>query len=132
MSETTNELREAETDPAARSSGQVESPTVTSGSLPDEPESEEDADEHGRETRGPRTPEWEAEQKAIAHSDEHLMTHLPKNDYCEWCRRAKVYKWPARRKAHSGEEELSAFGQCVTCDHVICKGFNSMGVDKER
>ena len=59
LSEATSELREAETDPAARSSGQVEPPAVTSGSSPDEPESGEDVVEHGRETRGPRIPEWE-------------------------------------------------------------------------
>ena len=49
---TGNESREAEYDPAARSSGHVEPPTeatrvVFSGFSPEEPESEEDAAEHG-------------------------------------------------------------------------------------
>ena len=105
---------------------------VYSGFLPEESDADEDAAEHGRLTRGPRTPEWEAEQRRIAHSDEHLMTHLPKNDYCEYCQRAKIYTWPARRKAHPGEESPTVFGQSVTCDHMICKSFNSMGIDPER
>ena len=101
-------------DGTARSSKHVDPSVVYSGFLPEETLSSDDecAAEHGKGL--PRTPEWEAEQKAIAHSDEHLMTHLPKNDYCEYCQRAKIYSWPARRKAHPGEESPTLFGQSVT------------------
>ena len=57
---------------------------VFSGFPPEDAESDEHVMAHGKHSRGPRTPEWEAAQRQIALSDEHLMTHLPKNDYCEY------------------------------------------------
>ena len=79
------------------------------------------------------TPEREKELRRIARSLEHAMTHLPKNLYCKWCQRAKLYKKPARRiKGRRGEIKPDHFGICVTCDHMVTKDVNSQGIDAEK
>ena len=49
---------------------------------------------------------------------EHLMTHVPKNPYCQICQRAKMYKPPSYKKETS-TIEAEVFGDHVTADHLI-------------
>ena len=63
----------------------------------DEMSEEESIDSDLDETIDPSAPEREKELRREARSLEHLMTHLPKNKYCKYCRRAKLYKKGARR-----------------------------------
>ena len=67
------------------------------------------------------TPEKEHALRAQAVSLQHLLTHLPKNPFCEACLRSKLNKVPARKIAKVAEEQPTSFGEKVTCDHLISK-----------
>jgi hypothetical protein len=58
--------------------------------------------------------------KEEALSLRHLMTHMPKNPYCEACQRAKAQNKPARA-SHRAERPNAPknFGEQVSADHII-------------
>ena len=60
--------------------------------------------------------------KAIAQSVPHMLTHFPKNRWCDACRRAKLIRkaCPARDAELPPEE---VFGDYLTVDHMIFNGF---------
>ena len=56
--------------------------------------------------------------KKEAKSIHHLMTHIPKNPYCEVCKRAKMYKPPSYKVGGTRTIEAKSFGDHITADHV--------------
>ena len=68
-----------------------------------------------------RSPEEVNRLKKEAVSTRHLLTHLPKNPFCDACRRAKA-KRPQRRQKGNRPAELPPpdhFGEQCTADHVF-------------
>ena len=68
--------------------------------------------------------EGEADEKvdrrAEATSIRHLMTHEPKNKYCQTCQRAKITAKPTpQRKDSDHQTEYKEFGDLITGDHFI-------------
>ena len=60
----------------------------------------------------------------------HLMTHTPKNPFCQGCLRAKLNAKQARRR-HI-KSEANAFGDIVIADHLIARDADGGGIDNER
>ena len=54
-----------------------------------------------------------------AKSRHHLMTHQPKNPYCDVCQRAKMYKPPSYATGGFNTVEAKEFGDHVTADHIV-------------
>ena len=54
-----------------------------------------------------------------ATSVEHLLTHLPKNPFCDTCQRAKLFRQQARRQDPDDRMQPENFGDLVHADHVI-------------
>ena len=58
---------------------------------------------------------------------EHQLTHLPKNPFCEVCRRAKLSNAQHRRKVNRAEASSSLpelpphFGGRIVADHVVAQ-----------
>ena len=57
--------------------------------------------------------------KKEAKSAKHLLTHIPKNPYCEVCKQAKMYKIPGYSGAGTTVVEAKEFGDHITADHVV-------------
>ena len=57
--------------------------------------------------------------KKEAKSAKHLLTHIPKNPYCEICKQAKMYKIPGYAGAGTTVVEAKEFGDHITADHVV-------------
>ena len=78
--------------------------------------------------KGPKPPRTLAE----AQSREHMMTHLPKNPYCDVCSKAKMQRRQKRKKVpHLVPDEGAPppprkFGDQVTGDHFIKNGSGSV------
>ena len=74
--------------------------------------------------RGPKPPRTLAE----ALSQRHMMTHLPKNTFCDVCSKAKMQRRQKRKKAPILDPLVDAlpppknFGDQVTGDHLTKKG----------
>jgi len=78
-------------------------------------------------------PDIRRDLKAEAITLKHLMTHLPKNKYCPYCRWAKAIAKHARKRGHRREEGLpKLFGQLVTGDHWLSKDGRSLGLNGEK
>ena len=56
--------------------------------------------------------------KRVAHSTEHLMTHLPANPFCEFCQYGKHRRAPHRAK-HEAPARADKFGDKLYADHVF-------------
>ena len=69
-----------------------------------------------------------------ATSDYHLLTHTPKNPYCQSCIRAKMQRKPHRKKKVPLAERAEAenFGDLVTGDHIVSLGQVDVSVDGKR
>ena len=70
--------------------------------------------------------------KEEARSLSHLMTHTPKNPYCDVCNKAKMYKPTRRSKGGSTTVECSVFGEHITGDHLITRTDEEEAIDGER
>ncbi|MFM7989772.1 MAG: hypothetical protein ACKPKO_61710, partial [Candidatus Fonsibacter sp.] len=57
----------------------------------------------------------------------HLLTHKPKNPYCDSCRRAKMKE--KRKYAGSYRNTASRLGELVTGDHIVSTSDNMLGID---
>ena len=97
------------------------------------------AEEEPPEQDYPRDPEMErrrergkAALKAEAKSKRHMLTHIPKNPYCEVCNKAEMYKPPAYAKGGSSMVEAKKFGDHVTGDYLIAKSELEIGIDNDR
>ena len=71
--------------------------------------------------------------KQEALSLHHLLTHSPKNPFCEACLAGKLRQKAARRKLASNEKSLqvSRFGEGVRMDHVVLRE-STEGIDGDR
>ena len=83
-----------------------------------EPEVELDPGDGESDDEGEGPKKTEENLRAEAMSPSHLLTHRPKNPYCETCKRAKMLKPQARRKGGSRFVEAEAFGDHIVADHV--------------
>jgi hypothetical protein len=70
--------------------------------------------------------------KAEAKSKRHMLTHIPKNPYCDVCTKAKMYKPPGYSKGGSSMVDAKKFGDHVTGDYLIAKSDPETGVDGDR
>ena len=50
---------------------------------------------------------------------EHMLTHVPKNPFCEICLRAKMFKQQARRQDPELRENPMALGDMVHADTIV-------------
>ena len=83
---------------------------------------EEAAPERAEESRLPAPlPDAEGSLRKQASNVQHLMTHIPKNPYCEACLRAKARRSPAKRSkgAAPHREHVKDYGDEVSIDHII-------------
>ena len=65
-----------------------------------------------------------------ANSLYHLLTHKPKNPFCESCRRAKMKE--KRKYSGSYRNTTTRWGQLVTGDHIVSTQDNMLGIDGNR
>ena len=73
----------------------------------------------------------EALLKREANSITHLMTHIPKNEFCDVCRKAKMIKYPSRARGGSRQIEAESFGDHVTGDFLITAKGEEAGDEDE-
>ena len=71
--------------------------------------------------------DWKAEALSL----EHLLTHTPKNPYCDVCQRAKVQRVQCRRHRLRGPAPEN-FGEQCTADHVVAYSERSQGITGDR
>ena len=70
----------------------------------------------------------ERDLREVAVSIEHLMTHFPKNPYCDAHERARLRR-KANRRRKEPREVKKEFGLCVTMDHVYAHTKTIEGID---
>ena len=66
-----------------------------------------------------------------AKSKGHLLTHIPKNPFCEVCAKAKMLK-PSRAKGGSTKVEADVFGDHITGDFLVTMTEEEEGIDTEK
>ena len=67
-----------------------------------------------------------------ATSIQHMLTHIPKNPYCDICQRAKMFKPPSYAVGGSTKVEAEKFGDHITADFIITRDEEEVGIDDER
>ena len=81
----------------------------------------------------PAGPQAAESLREVAMTPEHQLTHLPKNPFCEVCRRAKLSNAQHRRKVNRAEASSSLpelpprFGGRLVADHVVAHSERSRG-----
>ena len=73
----------------------------------------------------------EAALRDEARTLRHMMTHTPKNPYCETCKCAKMYKPTKRTKGESLTVESNKFGDHIAGDHLVTRDSNEQSIDGE-
>ena len=68
-------------------------------------------------------------QEAV--SRKHLMTHQPKNPFCEVCKCAKMTKSPSRSRGGSRQVDARKFAEHITADFIITADEQELGIDDE-
>ena len=81
---------------------------------------EEDQSEEAQATR--------KDLRAEAKSLRHLLTHQPKNPYCDACTRAKMRNKKRFAGAFDARREPKSWCELVTADHLVSKGDRMVGV----
>ena len=76
-------------------------------------------------------PREERDLRAEAKSLKHLMTHLPKNPYCDACQRAKMVNVKSFRHEGIDGYEFTKFGEHITLDTVVLHGLTNRGINGE-
>ena len=90
-------------------------------------------DDGGEMLPRPDNPNAAERLREIAMSPEHQLTHLPKNPYCEVCRRAKLCNAQHRRKVNRAKASSSLpkppkrFGAHLVADHIVAHSERSRG-----
>ena len=107
-----------------------DSPPEAEADSPEDPPMPKDAD--AARILGKCTPHERRCLFREAKSIHHLMTHLPKNPYCQACNRAKMYAERATKSSAPMADKPKKFGDQVTCDHVISKSAEAMGTDRKK
>ena len=64
--------------------------------------------------------------KAEARSLRHLLTHHPKNKYCEVCKVAKLTRRPAKRNKAKPDDRPTQFGKIGNADYIVAQSKESM------
>jgi hypothetical protein len=79
----------------------------------------------------------DSEEEAL--SVQHLMTHMPKNPFCDVCSKAKMqakgaYKASSKpeKSADELEEAPKQFGDLITADHIITQASEDQGIDGQK
>ena len=98
---------------------------------PDEDEIQDEVVRRDPE-RDRRRERGNAALKAEAKSKRHMLTHVPKNPYCDVCTKAKMYKPPGYSKGGSSMVEAKKFGDHITDDYLIAKSDPEAGIDGDR
>ena len=107
-------------------------PDVVDGSE-DEAEAPEEPVDGRLQLPEPRAPDrGEAAFREEARSLRHMMTHTPKNPFCETCKCAKMYKPTKRSKGESLTVESNKFGDHITGDHLVTRDSNEQSIDGDR
>ncbi|CAE7251308.1 JNK [Symbiodinium sp. CCMP2592] len=75
----------------------------------------------------PRARDLREEAKSIRH----LMTHLPKNPYCDACQRAKMENVKSFRQDSPRDKGFEKFGEHVTIDTMVLHGLGNHGNNGE-
>ena len=74
----------------------------------------------------------EDELRKEALSPEHLFSHRPKNPFCPTCQKAKMLAPQSRKVGGSRTIESKAFGDHITCDHIILKDLTEFGFHDQK
>ena len=74
----------------------------------------------------------EAALREEARTLRHMMTHTPKNPFCETCKCAKMYKPTKRSKGESLTVESNRFVDHITGDHLVTRDANEQSIDGDR
>ena len=69
------------------------------------------------------------DHRALAKTTFHLLTHLPKNPYCQGCQVSKTSNLYTKRGAFRQKRQaaIKGFGDLVTCDQMIMKAVRQRG-----
>ena len=70
--------------------------------------------------------------KAEAKSRAHLLTHIPKNPFCEVCNKAKMTKPPSYSQDGSKQVKSEKFGDHISCDFLVTGDYDERGIDDEK
>ena len=70
--------------------------------------------------------------RAEACSKGHLLTHMPKNPFCDVCTKAKMQKPPSKTKGGSSKVEAQVFGDHIAGDCLVTMDDEEEGIDSER
>ena len=70
------------------------------------------------------------EAKSIQHIN--LLTHIPKNPYCDIWQRAKMFKPPSRTVGGSTKVDAEKFGDHIAADFLNTRDEEEVGTDDER
>eukprot|EP00439_Symbiodinium_sp_Y106_P074569 s3106_g14.t1 len=90
------------------------------------------ADDVSKAKGPPPSPEPQARDlRAEAKSIRHLMTHLPKNPYCDACQRAKTENVKSFRQDSPRDKGFEKFGEHVTVDTMVLHGLGNRGNNGE-
>ena len=73
----------------------------------------------------------ESAPRQKAASRKHLMTHQPKNPFCEVCKCAKMTKSPSRSRGGSRQVDARKFAERITADFIITADEQELGTDDE-
>ena len=74
----------------------------------------------------------EKELKEEAKSIRHMLTHIPKNPFCDICTRAKMFKPPSRAVGGSTKVKAEKFGDHITADFIVTRDEDELGIDDEK
>ena len=74
----------------------------------------------------------EAALREGARTLRHMMTHTPKNPFCEACKCAKMYRPTKRHKGESLTVESTKFGDHITADLLTTRDVNEESIDGDR
>ena len=99
---------------------------------PDEEEPEPVDERLVEKPLDPKRDRGEIALKEEAQSIQHLLTHTPKNPFCQACSRAKMTKRPSYSKGGSTQVEADQFGQHLTADHLVIRDDEEMDIDGAR
>ena len=102
---------------------------------PEEPEESDPEEDEGiiRDENAPPLVEDDIPEEMAARTDlraaakhpSHLLTHLPKNPYCQTCQLAKMCNQYTKRGAF--KRQPKKFGDLVTCDHMVTRALRMQG-----
>ena len=74
----------------------------------------------------------EDELRKEATSPERLFFHRPKNPFCPVCQKAKMLAPQSRKVGGTRTIESKAFGDHITCDHIILKDLTEFGFHDQK